>query len=132
MLTYFICLCAGIPEPYRPKNRFDVIRWDYFTETHIFFQDDFTNVKELLGIMLVFKTCNRQICVFYYVICLLDDNGSLHWNFHSVSFTDPLVKTLNHPLAMGNHTPKMHTKCLIYLFSILELENLYLSVPKKK
>uniref|UniRef100_A0A0B6ZGM6 Hexosyltransferase n=1 Tax=Arion vulgaris TaxID=1028688 RepID=A0A0B6ZGM6_9EUPU len=40
----------GIPEPYRPKNRFDVIRWDYFTETHIFFQDDFTNVKELIGI----------------------------------------------------------------------------------
>ncbi|KAK7011219.1 chondroitin sulfate synthase 2 [Biomphalaria glabrata] len=40
----------GVPEPYKPKNRFDVIRWDYFTETHIFFQDDFTNVKELIGI----------------------------------------------------------------------------------
>lgn len=39
----------GVPEPYKPKNRFDVIRWDYFTETHIFFQDDFTNVKELIG-----------------------------------------------------------------------------------
>ncbi|BFY97631.1 hypothetical protein BsWGS_00671 [Bradybaena similaris] len=40
----------GIPEPYRPKNRFDVIRWDYFTETQIFFQDDFTNVRELTGV----------------------------------------------------------------------------------
>ncbi|XP_059159159.1 chondroitin sulfate synthase 2-like [Physella acuta] len=40
----------GVPEPYKPKNRFDVIRWDYFTETHIFFQDDFTNVKELIGV----------------------------------------------------------------------------------
>ncbi|RUS82928.1 hypothetical protein EGW08_009312, partial [Elysia chlorotica] len=43
------CKLTGVPEPYKPKNRFDVIRWDYFTETHIFFQDDFTNVKELIG-----------------------------------------------------------------------------------
>ncbi|XP_012944760.1 chondroitin sulfate glucuronyltransferase [Aplysia californica] len=41
---------VGVPESYKPKNRFDVIRWDYFTETHIFFQDDFTNVKELVGV----------------------------------------------------------------------------------
>ncbi|CAG5120511.1 unnamed protein product, partial [Candidula unifasciata] len=40
---------VGVPEPHSPKNRFDLIRWDYFTETHIFFQDDFTNVKELIG-----------------------------------------------------------------------------------
>ena len=39
----------GVPEPYKPKNRFDVIRWDYFTETLIYFQDDFTNVKPLKG-----------------------------------------------------------------------------------
>ena len=40
---------VGVPEPYRPKNRFDVIRWDYFTETHIYFKNDFTNVEELTG-----------------------------------------------------------------------------------
>ncbi|XP_050418344.1 chondroitin sulfate synthase 2 [Patella vulgata] len=40
----------GVPEPYKPKSRFDVIRWDYFTETHIYFQDDFTNYKELKGV----------------------------------------------------------------------------------
>lgn len=39
----------GVPEQYKPKNRFDVIRWDYFTETQIYFQDDFTNVKPLKG-----------------------------------------------------------------------------------
>ncbi|XP_046326065.2 chondroitin sulfate synthase 2-like [Haliotis rufescens] len=41
---------VGVPEPYRPKNRFDVIRWDYFTETHIYFDDDFSNVEELKGV----------------------------------------------------------------------------------
>ncbi|PVD30508.1 hypothetical protein C0Q70_09775 [Pomacea canaliculata] len=39
----------GVPDPYKPKTRFDVIRWDYFTETHIYFQDDFTNMKSLTG-----------------------------------------------------------------------------------
>ncbi|XP_076461229.1 chondroitin sulfate synthase 2-like [Babylonia areolata] len=39
----------GVPEPYKPKNRFDVIRWDYFTETLIYLQDDFTNIKLLKG-----------------------------------------------------------------------------------
>ncbi|ESP02248.1 hypothetical protein LOTGIDRAFT_138772 [Lottia gigantea] len=39
----------SVPEPYKPKSRFDVIRWDYFTETHIYFKDDFTNLVELKG-----------------------------------------------------------------------------------
>ncbi|KAH9518486.1 hypothetical protein Btru_016922 [Bulinus truncatus] len=40
----------GLPEPHKPTKKFDVINWVYFTETHIFFQDEFTNVKELFGI----------------------------------------------------------------------------------
>lgn len=39
----------GVPEPYKSKNRFDVIRWDYFTETLIYFENDFNNMKLLKG-----------------------------------------------------------------------------------
>ncbi|KAL8566044.1 hypothetical protein ACOMHN_062773 [Nucella lapillus] len=39
----------GVPEPYKSRNRFDMIRWDYFTETLIYFENDFTNVKPLRG-----------------------------------------------------------------------------------
>ncbi|XP_076435951.1 chondroitin sulfate synthase 2-like [Babylonia areolata] len=39
----------GVPEPYKPRNRFDIIRWDYFTETLIYFENDFTNLKPLKG-----------------------------------------------------------------------------------
>ncbi|XP_013089362.2 chondroitin sulfate synthase 2-like [Biomphalaria glabrata] len=38
-----------VPESYKPRNKFDVINWVYFTETHIFFQDEFSNVKILIG-----------------------------------------------------------------------------------
>lgn len=31
----------------KPNNRFDILRWDYFTETHIYLSNDFTNVKLL-------------------------------------------------------------------------------------
>ncbi|CAH1788052.1 unnamed protein product [Owenia fusiformis] len=40
----------GIPPPFKPKTRFDVIRWDYFTETQIFLENDFSNVKPLTGV----------------------------------------------------------------------------------
>lgn len=31
----------------KPSTRFDVIRWDYFTETHIYLTDEFHNVRRL-------------------------------------------------------------------------------------
>lgn len=31
----------------RPLTRFDVLRWDYFTETRIYSSTDFNNVREL-------------------------------------------------------------------------------------
>ena len=53
-------LFSGIPEPYKPKNRFDVIRWDYFTETLIYLQDDFTNVKPLKGMCYCYSAASPR------------------------------------------------------------------------
>lgn len=39
----------GVPPPVEPTTRFDIIRWNYFTNTHIYLDDDFTNVRELRG-----------------------------------------------------------------------------------
>ena len=33
----------------RPVSRFDVLRWDYFTMSHIYPESDFSNLKELVG-----------------------------------------------------------------------------------
>ncbi|KAH0950997.1 hypothetical protein HN011_007575 [Eciton burchellii] len=33
----------------RPLGRFDVLRWSYFNESHVFFETDFVNVQELKG-----------------------------------------------------------------------------------
>lgn len=40
----------GVPEPYRPKSRHEVIRWDYFNATHLFLGTDFDTVEEMTGI----------------------------------------------------------------------------------
>ncbi|XP_013394634.1 chondroitin sulfate synthase 2 [Lingula anatina] len=41
---------VGVQQPFRPKNRYDVLRWDYFTEKHIYLKGDFSTVEELKGI----------------------------------------------------------------------------------
>lgn len=41
---------VGIPAPSKAKNRFDIIRWDYFTETQIYFDTDFSTVRPLVGV----------------------------------------------------------------------------------
>ncbi|RLU24985.1 hypothetical protein DMN91_003077 [Ooceraea biroi] len=33
----------------RPLGRFDVLRWSYFNESHVFFETDFVNIQELRG-----------------------------------------------------------------------------------
>lgn len=33
----------------RPLGRFDILRWSYFNESHIFFETDFVNIQELRG-----------------------------------------------------------------------------------
>lgn len=40
---------VGIPPGIVPTNRFDVIRWDYFTDTEIYLDSDFSNGKKLEG-----------------------------------------------------------------------------------
>lgn len=39
----------GVSEAIQPKSRFDILRWSYFTDKDIYFDDDFTNVKKLIG-----------------------------------------------------------------------------------
>ncbi|GAB1603562.1 chondroitin sulfate synthase 2-like [Argonauta hians] len=41
---------VGVPEPFKPRNRFDVIQWQYFTETHLYFDSDYSNEKLLTGV----------------------------------------------------------------------------------
>ncbi|CAF0925073.1 unnamed protein product [Adineta ricciae] len=51
---------VGIPPPFKPSSRFDVLRWDYFNETHIYLKtdidvidlmkpDDYEDVHEVIG-----------------------------------------------------------------------------------
>jgi hypothetical protein len=37
----------GISQPHKPLSRFEVLKMDYFNETHIFFDNDFNVVNEL-------------------------------------------------------------------------------------
>lgn len=39
----------GVAPPYKPTSRHEVIRWDYFNQTHIFLGSDFESVEELKG-----------------------------------------------------------------------------------
>lgn len=40
---------TGIPSGTVPTNRFDVLRWDYFTDTEVYLNSDFSHVKKLEG-----------------------------------------------------------------------------------
>lgn len=39
----------GSPSSVKPLNRFDVLRWDYFTQDKIYLKSDFNNVEDLIG-----------------------------------------------------------------------------------
>lgn len=39
----------GVPPPFHPSNRYEVIRWDYFNDTHIYLEGDFDVINELTG-----------------------------------------------------------------------------------
>lgn len=39
----------GAKPPYKPVNRYSVIPWTYFTETHIYLDNELTSVKEISG-----------------------------------------------------------------------------------
>ena len=40
----------GVAPPYKASNRHEVIRWDYFNQSHIFLGNDFESVEEMKGI----------------------------------------------------------------------------------
>lgn len=40
----------GTPPPVKPRERFSVLRWDYFTETHIFPDNDFSGIRNLTSL----------------------------------------------------------------------------------
>lgn len=39
----------GVPEPYKPINRYSVIQWTYFTDTHLYLDNELTNIQPVLG-----------------------------------------------------------------------------------
>ena len=39
----------GVPPPYKAINRHEIIRWDYFNSTHVFFVNDYEVVNEMSG-----------------------------------------------------------------------------------
>ncbi|KAL3832167.1 hypothetical protein ACJMK2_023831 [Sinanodonta woodiana] len=40
----------GVPEPFKPTNRYSVIPWVFFTETHIYLDGELSIIKELKGL----------------------------------------------------------------------------------
>lgn len=53
---------VGSPPSVKPLNRFDVLRWDYFTENQIYLKSDFKNVETMKGAdLLDVKVCKLTI-----------------------------------------------------------------------
>jgi hypothetical protein len=40
----------GVPPSFKPPTRFDVLRWDYFNETHIYLKTDNDVIDPMKGI----------------------------------------------------------------------------------
>ncbi|KAK3608003.1 hypothetical protein CHS0354_009938 [Potamilus streckersoni] len=40
----------GVPEPFKPTNRYSVIPWVFFTETHMYLDGELSSIKELKGL----------------------------------------------------------------------------------
>ena len=48
---------SGVPAPFKPPTRFDVLRWDYFNETHIYLKTDSEVVDRLKRMNLKDTEC---------------------------------------------------------------------------
>jgi hypothetical protein len=42
---------VGVPPPFKPPTRYDVLRWDYFNETHIYLKTDNNVVDQMNGLL---------------------------------------------------------------------------------
>lgn len=49
----------GVPPPFKPPTRYDVLRWDYFNETHFYFKNDdevINPMKRTVHVLMTFPT----------------------------------------------------------------------------
>lgn len=66
----------------KPANRFDVIRWDYFTEKYIYLTNDFDTIKELDGS----EKLDIQVSLlnfFYYSIYIFNNTNNIMFSVYS-------------------------------------------------
>ena len=44
---------VGVPSPFKPPTRFDVLRWDYFNDTHIYLRTDDTVIETMKSLFRI-------------------------------------------------------------------------------
>lgn len=59
---------VGVPPSFKPPTRFDVLRWDYFNQTHIYLKTDNDVINLMKGLFLKFNL------IFLYSFSLKDDD----------------------------------------------------------
>ena len=55
---------VGVPPPFKPPTRFDVLRWDYFNETHIYLKTDDTVIDPMKRMFFFFFSHSKKILPF--------------------------------------------------------------------
>lgn len=69
---------VGSPPAVKPLNRFDVIRWDYFTEEKIYLKSDFSNVENLQGAHLLDIQVGKK-----FIFCTIKKKLKMNLKFSS-------------------------------------------------
>jgi hypothetical protein len=57
----------GVPPPFKPPTRFDVLRWDYFNETHLFLKNDNDVTEKMKGL-------KSHVYSRFYSLCFIDND----------------------------------------------------------
>lgn len=65
----------GVPAPFKPPTRFDVLRWDFFNETHIYLKTD-DAVIEPMKCTLIFEIPIRK--KIRSLLCIDEDYEDVH------------------------------------------------------
>lgn len=70
---------VGVPPPFKPPTRFDVLRWDYFNETHIYLKSD-NDVIDLMKrkFFFIIENVDDSIEFFFVVYLSADDYEDVH------------------------------------------------------
>ncbi|KAL4221926.1 hypothetical protein ACF0H5_017978 [Mactra antiquata] len=53
----------GVQSQYKPANRYSVIQWTYFTDTHVYLEDELTNIAEVTGANKLDIVDVKKFCV---------------------------------------------------------------------